>query len=70
MPPVDNKIVGRVRKSLHALGREEETKAETQEVLKLHKTFSLNKYINRLPAKDSEFIEPYVEALRKAGLPE
>ena len=53
-----------------ALGREEEAKAENQELLWLHKTFSLNKYINRLPAKDPKFIEPYVEALRKTGLPE
>jgi adenylate cyclase len=53
-----------------ALGREEEAKAESQEVLRLHKTFSLNKYINRLPAKDPESIRRYVVALRKTGLPE
>ena len=53
-----------------ALGREEEAKAENGEVLRLHKNFSLNKYIKRLPAKDPEFLELLVEAFRKTGLPE
>jgi adenylate cyclase len=53
-----------------ALDQEEEAKTESQEVLRLHPKFSLKKFITKLPAKDPEFIKPYVEALQKTGLPE
>jgi adenylate cyclase len=53
-----------------ALGREEEAKVERQEVLRLRPKFSLKKYIMKLPTKDPKLIKPYIDALRKTGLPE
>jgi adenylate cyclase len=49
-------------------GREEEARAQAEEVLRLNPKFSVDKIAKRLPFKDSADTERYVKALRKAGL--
>ena len=53
-----------------ALGREEEAHTEAAEVLKLNPRFSVMKHANILPIRDKAVKECYIDALRKAGLPE
>jgi adenylate cyclase len=50
------------------LGRDEEARAEAEEVLKINPKFSLESYIKMLPFKNQDQLDRYVEALRKAGL--
>jgi len=50
-------------------GREEEARAEAEEVLRIDPEFSLNQYANRTPWRKAE-LEPWIAALRKAGLPQ
>jgi adenylate cyclase len=50
-------------------GREEEARAEAAEVLRLDPKFSLEHYGKTMPWRKAE-LEPWLEALRKAGLPE
>ena len=53
-----------------ALGREEEAHAEAAEVLRLNPKFSVTNYTKRLSDKDKAAKERYIDALRKAGLPD
>jgi TolB-like protein/Tfp pilus assembly protein PilF len=50
-------------------GRDEEARAEAAEVLRLNPNFSLKQYAKVVPWRKAE-LEPWLEALRKAGLPE
>jgi adenylate cyclase len=52
------------------LDREEDARAEAAELLKLDPEFSVNRIAKRLPFKDKVYTERYVNALRKAGLPD
>jgi TolB-like protein/class 3 adenylate cyclase/cytochrome c-type biogenesis protein CcmH/NrfG len=52
------------------VGREEEANAEAAEVLRLNPNFSVRKFAERNPISDKAAKERYIEALRKAGLPE
>jgi TolB-like protein/cytochrome c-type biogenesis protein CcmH/NrfG len=52
------------------LDREEEARAEAAEVLKINPKFSLKQYARTMPWKNKDDKERFVEALRKAGLPE
>ncbi len=53
-----------------ALGREEEAHAEAAEVLRLNPKFSVKKYAKAMPIRDKAVKERYIDALRKAGLPD
>ena len=53
-----------------ALGREEEAHAEAAEVLRLNPKFSVKKYAKRSAIRDKAEKERFIDALRKAGLPE
>ena len=48
-----------------ALGRQEEAEVNSKKVLELNPKFTLAKPISRLPAKNSEAIKQYTEALAK-----
>jgi TolB-like protein/Flp pilus assembly protein TadD len=50
-------------------GREEEAGAQAAEILRLHPKFSLEHYGKVIPWRKTE-LEPWLEALRKAGLPD
>jgi adenylate cyclase len=50
------------------LGRNEEARAEAEEVLRLNPKFFLESYAKTLPFKNQAQIDRLVEALRKAGL--
>ena len=50
------------------LGRDEEARAEAEEVLRLNPKFSLESYAKMLPFKNQAQIDRFIEALRKAGL--
>jgi TolB-like protein/Flp pilus assembly protein TadD len=50
-------------------GREKEARAEVEEVLRLNPEFSLERYGKVLAWRKAE-LEPWLDALRKAGLPE
>ena len=53
-----------------ALGREEEAHAEAAEVLRLNPKFSVKNAAKRSPIRDKAVKERYIDALRKAGLPD
>ena len=53
-----------------ALGREEEAHAETAEVLRLSPKFSVKRYGKRVAIGDKVVKKRYIDALRKAGLPD
>lgn len=53
-----------------SLDRQAEAAAAAKEVLRINSKFSLESYAKRLPYKNKTDIERYVNALRKAGLPE
>jgi adenylate cyclase len=53
-----------------ALGREEEARAEAAEVLRLNPKFSAKKLVKTMPIRDKAVKERYIDALRKAGLPD
>jgi hypothetical protein len=48
----------------------EEARLEADEVMKLNPKFSLTKLEKTIPYKNSEVKRQYIDALRKAGLPE
>jgi adenylate cyclase len=50
------------------LGRDEEARAEAEEVLRLNPKFSLESFAKTLPLKNQTQIDRYIEGLRKAGL--
>jgi adenylate cyclase len=52
------------------LGRKEEAQAEVAEVLRISPRVSMEGRRERMPFKDPVVLERYLEALRKAGLPE
>jgi tetratricopeptide (TPR) repeat protein len=56
--------------SYSSLDRQAEAAAAAKEVLRIKPKFSLESYAKRLPYKNKADIELYVDALRKAGLPE
>jgi adenylate cyclase len=49
-------------------GRDEEARAEAEEVLRLNPKFSLESYAKTLPPKNQARTDRFIEALRKAGL--
>ena len=56
--------------SYSALNRIEEAQNAVDEILRINPNFSLEYYSKTLPYKNQETLDKYVEALRKAGLPE
>jgi tetratricopeptide (TPR) repeat protein len=52
------------------LGREEEARAQAKEILKVNPKFSISKSKVMRPEKDKLAQNKFIEALRKAGLPE
>jgi hypothetical protein len=52
------------------LGREEEAHAEAAEVLRLNPKFSVKKFAKGSLQRDKAVNERYIDALRKAGLPD
>jgi adenylate cyclase len=50
------------------LGRDEEARAEAEEILRINPKFSLEYYAKTLPFRNQAVIDRYIEALRKAGL--
>jgi len=53
-----------------ALNRIEEAHNRVDEILRIDPNFSLEYYSKTLPYKNQETLDKYIEALRKAGLPE
>jgi adenylate cyclase len=51
-----------------SMGREEEARAEAEEVLRIDPKFSLDYFAKTVPLKDQSQIDKGVNALRKAGL--
>ena len=56
--------------SYSSLYRPEEARKAIEEVLRINPGFSLEYYANTLPFKNQEKLDRYINALRKAGLPE
>jgi adenylate cyclase len=56
--------------SYSSLNRTEEARKAVEEILRINPTFSLEYYANTLPFKNHEKLDKYINALRKAGLPE
>ena len=52
------------------LGRMDEARAEVAEHMRVSPGFSLGRFKERIPIKDPAVLERYINALRKAGLPE
>ena len=52
------------------LGREDEAKGYAAELLRIKPKFSLESFRKRLTYKDQAYVERFLDALRKAGLPE
>ncbi len=52
------------------LGRKKEAQAQMAEVLRVSPGASMEGQREKLPFKDQAVLERYLEALRKAGLPE
>ena len=52
------------------LGREEEARAEVREILRNDPNITVTKYATPNLYRDSNYIEQWLEPLRKAGLPE
>jgi tetratricopeptide (TPR) repeat protein len=53
-----------------SLNRTKEAHEAVKEVLRINPNFSVEYYANMLPFKNQETTDKFVEALRKAGLPE
>jgi TolB-like protein/class 3 adenylate cyclase/Tfp pilus assembly protein PilF len=64
--------IGRINLSsiYSLLGRMEEARLQADEVMKLNPKFSLKRLEKTLPYKNPEVKKRYIEALRRAGLPE
>ena len=56
--------------SYSSLNRTEEARKAVEEILRIHPNFSLEYYANIVPFKNQEKLDKYINALRKAGLPE
>ncbi|MDH3230588.1 MAG: tetratricopeptide repeat protein, partial [Alphaproteobacteria bacterium] len=52
------------------LGREDEAQSYVSEVLRIDPKFSLESFRKRLKYKDQAYLERFLDALRRAGLPE
>ena len=52
------------------LNRKEEAHNAAKQILRIDPNFSVNHYGLMLPYKDQEYLNSYLDALRKAGLPE
>jgi len=52
------------------LGMMKEASAEAAEVLRLHPGFSVSEWRQRPPYRDDKLLDRYVDALRRAGLPD
>jgi TolB-like protein len=66
--------VGHAREGLIAsymwLGREDEARSHAAELLRIKPKFSLVSFRKRLKYRDQAYVERFLDALRKAGLPE
>ena len=51
-------------------GREEEAEATAAQVLSINPKFSCRYFAKRLPYKNQADLDKYIQALRKAGLPD
>jgi len=56
--------------SYSLLNRTEEALKAVEEVLRIDPNFSLEYFAKTIPYKNQETTDSYIEALRKAGLPE
>jgi adenylate cyclase len=56
--------------SYSSLNRSEDARKAVEEVLRINQDFSLEYFVNTLPYKNQEKLDKYINALRKAGLPE
>jgi tetratricopeptide (TPR) repeat protein len=56
--------------SYSSLNRTEEARKAVEEILRINPGFSLEYYANTLPLKNQEKLDIYINALRKAGLPD
>jgi hypothetical protein len=52
------------------LGRMKEARREASEVMWLHPEFSIGRWQQRPPYRDTAPLERFMEGLRKAGLPD
>ncbi|MDH3839204.1 MAG: adenylate/guanylate cyclase domain-containing protein [Desulfobacteraceae bacterium] len=52
------------------LNRSEDANKASKEILRINPNFSVVNYVTTLPYKNQEVVSGYVDALRKAGLPE
>jgi adenylate cyclase len=67
----DNLVANIIRtSSLSMAGRDEEARTAAKEILRINPTFSVKRYIQKVPQKDRAIAKHLGEALRKAGLPE
>jgi adenylate cyclase len=56
--------------SYSTLNRTEDASKAVEEILRIQPDFSLEYHVNTLPFKNQEKLDKYINALRKAGLPE
>ena len=56
--------------SYSAINRTEDARKAVEEILRINPGFSLEYFANTLPSKNQEELDKYINALRKAGLPE
>ena len=56
--------------SYSSLDRTEDARKAVEEILRIDPDFSLEYHANTLPSKNQENLNKYINALRKAGLPE
>ncbi|MGD8762939.1 MAG: tetratricopeptide repeat protein, partial [Desulfobacteraceae bacterium] len=56
--------------SYSSLDRTENARKAVEEILRIHPGFSLEYFAATLPHKNQEKLDEYINALRKAGLPE
>ena len=52
------------------LNRTEEASKAIQEILRMHPHFTVDHHSNIVPFRNQEELDKYINALRKAGLPE
>ncbi|MGD9132943.1 MAG: hypothetical protein PVF78_04820, partial [Desulfobacterales bacterium] len=56
--------------SYSSLDRTENARKAVEEILRIHPGFSLEYFAATLPHKNQKKLDEYINALRKAGLPE
>jgi tetratricopeptide (TPR) repeat protein len=56
--------------SYSSLNRSEEARKAVEKILRIHPRFTLEHHANTVPFKNQENLDKYINALRKAGLPE